>query len=243
MQKKRISMTDRRVCNGRKVLLFAARWMAVAALIVYMPAGLAQTSGAAPATASAGTVHARGNIAGDWQGTLQAEKSLRIVLKISKSDKGWDAMMYSIDQGAFPIKASSVTLNGSTLKFSVEMIGGNYEGTLSADGNSIAGTWTQGPNPLPLTLIRTTKETAWEIPAPPPPPKLMAADADPSFDVATIKPNNSGGTSMQGLYLRGRSFSIRNGSLADMVAFAYNVHKKQLVNGPGWMDNDRFDID
>lgn len=236
-------MTDRRVCNGGRVLLFAARWMAVAALIVYIPGGLAQTPGAAPATAPAGTAHAHGDIAGDWQGTLQAEKSLRIVLKISKSDKGWGAMMYSIDQGAYPINASSVTLNGSTLKFSVEMIGGNYEGTLSADGNSIAGTWTQGPNPLPLTLIRTTKETAWEIPAPPPPPKLMAADADPSFDVATIKPNNSGGTSIQGLYLRGRSFSIRNGSLADMVAFAYNVHKKQIVNGPGWMDNDRFDID
>jgi len=224
--------------------MVAARWITAAALIVLVPVGFAQAPAAtAPAVAPPALVHARGDIAGDWQGTLQAEKSLRIVVKITKSDKGWDAMMYSIDQGAYPIKASSVTLNGSTLKFSVEMIGGTYEGTLSADSNSIAGTWTQGPKPLPLTLLRTTKETAWEIPAPPPPPKLMAADADPSFDVATIKPNNSGGTSMQGLYLRGRSFSIRNGSLADMIAFAYNVHKKQLVNGPGWMDNDRFDID
>jgi uncharacterized protein (TIGR03435 family) len=236
-------MIEWRACRGR-ILLDVARWTTVALLIVTIPAGLAQASGtAAPAVAPASAVHARGDIAGDWQGTLQAEKSLRVVLKISKSDKGWGGMMYSIDQGAFPIKISSVMLNGSTLKYSVEMIGGNYEGALSADGNSIVGTWTQGANPLPLTLVRTTKETAWEIPAPPPPPKLMAADADPSFDVATIKPNDSGGTSMQGLYLRGRNFSIRNGSLADMVAFAYNLHKKQIVNGPAWMDNDRFDID
>src|SRR5665213_754986 len=122
------------------------------------------------------------------------------------------------------------------------MIGGNYEGMLSTDGNSMVGTWTHG-RPLPLTLIRATRETAWEIPTPPPPPKLMAADADPAYDVATIKPNNSGATSMQGLFLRGRNFTIRNGSLGDLIAFAYNVQLKQIVNGPEWMEKDRYDID
>ena len=65
--------------------------------------------------------------------------------------------MYSIDQGALPIKATSVTLNGSTFKYLIDMIGGSYEGTLSYDNNSIVGTWTQGP-PLPLTFVRATKE-------------------------------------------------------------------------------------
>ena len=63
------------------------------------------------------------------------------------------------------------------------------------------------PNPLPLTFVRATKETAWEIPAPPPPLKLMPADADPSFEVATIKPNDSGATSMQQLTVNGKKLS------------------------------------
>jgi uncharacterized protein (TIGR03435 family) len=193
--------------------------------------------------ALASEVHARGDIAGDWQGTLQAQKSLRLVLRITKTDKGWSGTMYSIDQGAQPIQATSVALDGSTFKYTVDLIGGSYQGTLSADGNSVAGTWTQGPTPQLLTLVRATKETAWEIPAPPPPPKLMAADADPSFDVVTIKPNNSGATSMQGLFVRGRNFTIRNGSLGDLIAFAYNVQVKQVVNGPEWRDKDRYDID
>ncbi|MEO6803721.1 MAG: hypothetical protein ABI197_10830, partial [Granulicella sp.] len=166
---------------------------------------VAQAQAAAPAVSAA---HVPGDIAGDWQGTLQAgDKSLRTILKISKADKGWSAKMYSIDQGAQPFNATSITLNGSAFKYTVDLIGGSYEGTLSADGNSITGNWAQGPNPLPLTLVRATKETAWEIPAPPPPLKLMAADADPSFDVATIKPNDSGATRMQSLTVNGRNFA------------------------------------
>ena len=43
------------------------------------------------------------NIAGDWQGTLQAGKGLRIVLKVSKSRSGgWTAVNYSIDQTPDP---------------------------------------------------------------------------------------------------------------------------------------------
>jgi uncharacterized protein (TIGR03435 family) len=91
-------------------------------------------------------------------------------------------------------------------------------------------------------LVHATKETAWEIPAPPPPPKLMAADADPSFDVATIKPNNSGAPSMQGLTIKGRNFATRNSSLGDLIAFAYQIQAKQIEGGPEWIDKDRYDI-
>jgi uncharacterized protein (TIGR03435 family) len=150
--------------------------------------------------------------------------------------------MYSIDQGGQPINASSISLDGSALKFSVDLIGGNYQGTVSADGNSIAGSWTQGPNPIPLTLVRATKETAWEIPAIKPPPPPMKEDADPSFDVATIKPNDSGATSIQGLTMNGRNFATRNSSLADLIGFAYEVQMKQIVGGPDWLEKDRYDI-
>ena len=203
-----------------------------------------QTSPSSPAAAPApeSEAHARGDIAGDWQGTLQAGgKPLRTVLKITKTDKGWSAKLYSIDQGGQPINASSVTLDGSTFKYSVDLIGGSYEGRLSADGNSIVGSWTQGPNPLPLTLVRATKETAWEIPAPPPPPKPMAADANPAFEVATIKPCKPEAQG-KGFRVNGRNFSTINTSLDDLIEFAYDVHAKQILGGPEWLDKDKYDL-
>ena len=35
---------------------------------------------------------------------------------------------------------------------------------------------------------------------------------------------------------------LRNGSLGDLIGFAYNVQIKQIVNGPDWMEKDRYDI-
>jgi uncharacterized protein (TIGR03435 family) len=129
------------------------------------------------------------------------------------------------------------------LKFEVDLVAGKYEGKLGGDGNLFSGTWTQGPTALPLNLTRSTPETAWEIPAPPAPPKLMPADADPSFDVATIKPNPSGASGLQGLVVQGRNFRVRNGSAEDLIAFAYNVQTKQIINAPDWANSDRYDID
>jgi uncharacterized protein (TIGR03435 family) len=183
------------------------------------------------------------DVIGKWQGTLKAEKDLRTIVVVSKDGNGkLQASMYSIDQSAQPIKASSVSLDGATFKYAVDMIGGSYEGKLSPDGKTITGVWTQGSKPLELILTRATKETAWEIPAPPPPPKLMAADADPAFDVATIKPNNTGATSMQQLTLNGRDFQTRASSLQDLITFAYEVQAKQIVGGPEWIGTDRYDI-
>lgn len=182
-------------------------------------------------------------IAGTWQGTLHAgDKNPRLVLKVSKALNGTlSAVVYSIDQSGEPVNASSVTLDGSTFKFSITMAGASYQGKLSEDGNIIAGVLTQG-TPHPLTFARATPETAWEIPAPPPPPKLMAADADPAFEVATIKPNNSGKPSLQVLTLKGRTFETVNSSLEDLISFAYRVQAEQIVNRPPWLNSDRYDI-
>jgi hypothetical protein len=73
------------------------------------------------------------DITGTWQGTLHAGKDLRTILKISRDDGKLKATMYSIDQGAQPILASSVRLDGSDFKYSVDVIGGSFEGKLSAE--------------------------------------------------------------------------------------------------------------
>jgi len=72
---------------------------------------------------------------------------LRIVVKVTKANDALKAVMYSIDQGGPVLPASAFTLQGSTVKMAVAGLAANYAGKLSADGNSIAGTWTQGPNP------------------------------------------------------------------------------------------------
>ena len=180
---------------------------------------------------------------GTWQGTLHAGQDLRTVVKITKDDKGvYQGMFYSIDQGAQGFALDSVTLQGADVKLSLKIFNLTYTGKLSADRNTIDGQSSQGGGSLQLVLTRTTPETAWEMPKPQPPPKPMAADVDPNFEVATIKPNNTGATSMQGLTLRGRNFATRASSLADLISFAYEVQVKQIVNAPEWYDKDRYDI-
>ena len=59
------------------------------------------------------------NVTGTWQGALQPPQGpqLRIVIKISRADdESLKAVMYSIDQGAQPINATSISLQGSNLK-------------------------------------------------------------------------------------------------------------------------------
>ncbi len=187
------------------------------------------------------------NIVGTWQGSLNLPqgKQLRTVIKISRAaDESLKAVFYSIDQGGQPLNASAAGQQGSTLKITIAAIGGEYEGKLSADGNSLTGTWTQGPQPLPLNLVRATTETAWTIPEPPPPPKLMATDANPVFDVTTIKPSNPNNPGTSILVGRGGAnlFTTTNTTLKDLITFAYGLHARQVVGGPSWLESERYDV-
>lgn len=195
----------------------------------------------APAQTATASPH---DLSGTWQGTLHGGQDLRTVVKIDKDEKGaYRGTFYSLDQGAQGFALDSVTLQGSDVKLILKLFNLTYEGKLSADRNTIDGRSSQGGGSLPLMLTRATPETAWEIPKPQPPPKQMAADADPNFEVATIKPNDSNATSMQGLVIRGRKFITRASSLGDLISFAYEVQAKQIVNAPDWLDRDRYDID
>src|SRR5262249_2152008 len=138
-------------------------------------------------TALAATAAFAQNIAGTWQGTLQTpQRALRMVMKVTRAnDESLRAVFYSIDQNGQPIAASTPTFQGGAFKATIPAIGGSYEGKLSADGNSITGTFTQG-GALPLNLVKATPTTEWVIPEPPAPPRPMAADAKPTFEVATI---------------------------------------------------------
>jgi uncharacterized protein (TIGR03435 family) len=200
------------------------------------PADTAQSAPASPAQSAQ-------DITGIWQGTLhiaQANRDLRIVNKISKDDQGaLKVVDYSIDQGGQPMPASKASFEGGVFKYSIEGIGGAYEGKISPDGQTITGTWTQGPNPLALNLARTTPDAAWPIPEP---IKMMPANADPAFDVVTVKPSQPGRPGKLFTF-RGRHFITINTNVNDLISFAYGLHSKQIIGGPDWFGSDLFDID
>ncbi len=206
--------------------------------------GLARASAQAPASGPAGPAPSPHDIVGTWQGALHlpapANRDLRIVNKISKDDKGQLKVTdYSIDQGGQAMVATSASFEDGVLKFSIDFIQGKYEGKMSPDGKTITGTWTQGPNPLPLNFDRANADTAWAIPEP---PKTMPATADPGIDVATVKPSKPGQPGKLFTF-RGRSIVTFNTTMNDIVTFAYGLHTKQLIGAPDWFATDPFDID
>jgi uncharacterized protein (TIGR03435 family) len=224
------------------VLVSAALLAMVFALMGAKPAPAQAAPAAAPATAAPAAVNTK-DIVGNWQGTLHVGQDLRIVLKVTKDDKGaYKASFYSIDQTGQPFPVDTVALDGSNVKLTVKMIGGTLEGKLSSDGNTIESQWSQGPNPFPLTLARTTPATEWSIPEAPKPVPPMAKDADPSLDVATVKPSDPSRQG-KGFGFRGTHFLTFNTNLNDLIAFAYGVHSKQIVGAPDWFATQLYDID
>lgn len=195
------------------------------------------------APAKAAPSNANVDIVGTWQGTLHAGRDLRTVLKITKDDKGaYNADMYSIDQGGNSIAAKTVTFEDRELKYTIPQIGGGYDGKMSPDGNTIEGTWTQYGHSLPLTLTRATPETEWTIPKPPPPIPPMAADANPTFEVATIKPSKPDQPG-RAFLVQGRRFKTINTPLTAIMAFAYDVQPSQIIGLPDWAGSEKYDIE
>lgn len=168
------------------------------------------------------------DITGTWQGKLKAATEARFVIKISRMDSGLKAMVYNIDQRGPGVAADSVELQGSTVEMSVSALGSTYKGTLSSEGTTITGTWT-GAQPSPLDLSRPANDPSWT-----------------QFDVASIKPNNSGIRPLPNPLscLPGGRFTATNVTLVDMIVRIYSASTRriQMQGGPTWIDSDRFDI-
>jgi uncharacterized protein (TIGR03435 family) len=205
------------------------------------PAPAAQTA-APQATAQSSVPAAATDLAGIWQGTLtppNSPKGLRIVVKVTKDASGtYAASLFNADRGGPPLKFSTVTVQGAVVKFATPMM--TIEGTLSADGNTVQGSWgAGGPNPLPISLARTAPDAAWPLPEP---IKQMAADAKPSFDVVTVKPGQPGARG-KNIGFDGHRLLLRNFDLDDMIALGFGMHAKQIVGAPDWADKDLFDVE
>jgi uncharacterized protein (TIGR03435 family) len=71
------------------------------------------------------------------------------------------------------------------------------------------------------------------------------AATSPKFEVASIKPNKSGGKQMFFSIMNppndGR-FYATGPTLKMLLRMAYNVQDSQILGGPSWIDHERFDI-
>jgi uncharacterized protein (TIGR03435 family) len=192
-----------------------------------------------PQSKSAGGAAQTQDITGAWQGSFKAgDREQSIVFKISREENKLKAVLYRVDQGSQGEPATTITQNGRTIRVTLAAMGTTYEGELASDGKTIAGTWTQG-TPHFLKLTRATPETAWAIPDPPPPPTI-SADAASVFEVATIKPSKDDGVH---LYLDASGvFHPTGPSLGDLIKLAYDVHSRQIVGGPPWLDREKYDL-
>jgi uncharacterized protein (TIGR03435 family) len=159
-------------------------------------------------------------------------------VKIKNDDGKLRAVFYSIDQGGQPIAITSISLQGTVVTFSIKPLDLTYTGTLNPDGKSISGSRTQGDQSVVLNLQRVSGENTWAIPEP---PKPMPADANPKFDVVTVKPSDPNRPGKL-FTIRGRHVMTINTTVSDLITFGYSIQTKQIENAPVWLD-EKYDID
>jgi uncharacterized protein (TIGR03435 family) len=70
----------------------------------------------------------------------------------------------------------------------------------------------------------------------------MAADAHPSFAVATIKPHDPD-SHHQGFNAVGDRFTVLNQGIVGIMMFAYSLNPHQIVGLPDWAGSAHFDIE
>jgi hypothetical protein len=79
---------------------------------------------------------------------------MRIVVTMANQADGTSTGTIVSPDGSGVEIPIAMTEKGESLRIDVVSVGASFVGTLSSAGTEIAGTWTQGPSSLPLTLRR-----------------------------------------------------------------------------------------
>jgi pimeloyl-ACP methyl ester carboxylesterase len=92
---------------------------------------------------------------GAWDGVLTAPSGglLHMTLHVRTGAGGTAAWMDVADQLSYGLDVQSLSRDGPTVSFEMTALHATYKGALAADGQSLAGQFTQGVA-LPLTLTR-----------------------------------------------------------------------------------------
>ena len=70
---------------------------------------------------------------------------------------------------------------------------------------------------------------------------MMAQDADPGWEAATVKPSDPNDT-VSHINIKGRQVMIESEPLQAMLKFAYGVQDGQIVGAPDWIRTERWDV-
>lgn len=178
-------------------------------------AGLSLLFAFLPMSAVAGQSTSSSPINGIWLGSIHAgPQTLRIQVHLGAQVCALD----SIDQKAFGIPCGNVAVKGNAVSFDVPAVGGNWTGTLSADGKTLTGSWTQGEAHLPLVMERQTNAIE--------PPKAVA----PAFDAA-LPP--VGIDDLKSVMDRDLAGALKTGDLAPATSGGVTIgvisHGKRLI--------------
>ena len=93
---------------------------------------------------------------------------------------------------------------------------------------------------LPASL---TAQTAANTSAPPASGAATPSTPPPHFDLADVHPSpfaNQPNTDLE--WTPSGRFLARQTTMANLIAFAWNVDNNRVLRGPSWLDFDRFDI-
>ncbi|MBO9713735.1 alpha/beta fold hydrolase [Sphingomonas sp.] len=111
--------------------------------------------------------------------------TLRLVLRIVTGPRGTIASLDSPDQLAYGLPVQDLARDGRKIRFRLAVVGASYEGTLSDDGQRLAGTWTAPNRPADDVVftrgVASAASTPPKRPQTPRPPFPYSAE-DVAFD-------------------------------------------------------------
>jgi hypothetical protein len=90
---------------------------------------------------------------GTWNGALDVNGAqMRLVVKMANQPDGTAAGTIVSQDGSGVDIPIAMTQKASNVTIDVPSVGASFAGVLNAERTELAGTWTQGPSALPLTL-------------------------------------------------------------------------------------------
>ncbi|MFW7266747.1 alpha/beta hydrolase family protein [Gluconacetobacter sp. Hr-1-5] len=150
----------------------AKAWLIAAGLLPFLPA-MAWAAGPEP------------TLSGDWVGVLAPlpGHGIPLVLHVTGSAGHWAATLDSPSQGALGLHAQAVTQQGRAVAIRLAAPPAGYDATLSQNGQTLSGTWSQGAGALPLTMRRGRTATDRADPRPQTPhPPFPYRSEDVAYD-------------------------------------------------------------
>lgn len=97
-------------------------------------------------------------LAGAWNGRLDADGGLRLVLTMTNRADGTSiGSIVNVDQGGLEIPVT-IAQDGTRVTLTAAAINGSYSATLNADGTQLAGTFIENGQPMPLTFTRANEK-------------------------------------------------------------------------------------